>query len=282
MAICAALLGFAADAAADGSAACGRLFDEGKALIRAVDEAENEQVREQRQERLGAAQLNAVAAYLGQCAGRKGALDKAAPEWRQLARLAALGCAERQADLGWLDLDQDGSDELVLHGPSNGCDHPVIYQEGWIGVFFRDAGKGAWTGQPIWPMRRKPEPPSHSEQLFAQYKPDVRMLGLVDSQSARYMALESQFEGADHTARQLAVIRWLGHRPQEVLAVSLSDWCEQPVTWNVQANGTVVIPAAEASSRCPARAEQVFPLFARDGSQSPGAAVDDAGLGAPK
>jgi hypothetical protein len=272
VAVCAVLLGFAAGVAADGGVACERLFDESKSLIRAGDEAENDQAREQHRERLMAAQLKAVAAYLGQCTDRKEAFEKTAPEMQELARLAALGCKERQAELEWLDVDQDGSAELVLHGPGNSCDYPSIYQGGWSGVFFREAPGGAWTGQVIWPVKRRPESPSHSEELFAQYKPSIRMLGLVDSEAARYMALESRFQGADHTAKQLAVIRWLGRRPQEVLAVSLSDWCGQPASWNFQANGTVTIPAAEATPRCEARTEQVFALYPSSGAQSPGAA----------
>jgi hypothetical protein len=272
VAVCAVLLGFAAGVAADGDVACERLFDESKSLIRAGDEAENDQAREQHRERLMAAQLKAVAAYLGQCTDRKEAFEKTAPEMQELARLAALGCKERQAELEWLDVDQDGSAELVLHGPGNSCDYPSIYQGGWSGVFFREAPGGAWTGQVIWPVKRRPESPSHSEELFAQYKPSIRMLGLVDSEAARYMALESRFQGADHTAKQLAVIRWLGRRPQEVLAVSLSDWCGQPASWNFQANGTVTIPAAEATPRCEARTEQVFALYPSSGAQSPGAA----------
>jgi hypothetical protein len=264
----AGLLCYAVGVVADGSGHCEQLFDESRSLIQAEDEAESEQARMQVGDRLVAVQLKAVTAYLNQCMDRKRISDGKSPELQTLVRLASLNCTKRQAEMEWLDVDQDGSSELVLHGLANSCDHVSIYEEGWSGVFFRDSMGGAWTGQAIWPGKREPEPPSSSVALFDQYKPSVRILGLVDSEGARYMAVESEFSGGDHTAKQLSVIRWLRRQPQEVLALRLSDWYAQPVTWSFRTNGSLLIPAAESTSRCKARAEQVFPLFPKIAAES--------------
>jgi hypothetical protein len=147
----AGLLCYAVGVVADGSGHCEQLFDESRSLIQAEDEAESEQARMQVGDRLVAVQLKAVTAYLNQCTDRQRIPDGKSPELQTLVRLASLNCTKRQAEMEWLDVDQDGSSELVLHGLANSCDHVSIYEEGWSGVFFRDSMGGPGPAKPSGP-----------------------------------------------------------------------------------------------------------------------------------
>jgi len=93
-----------------------------------------------------------------------------------------------------------------------------------------------------------------------QYHPRIYMLHFKDKKKRTFMAIESQFLGGDNMANLLSIIRFEEQGPKAILNLHLSDWCGQPNNWTITKKGTVIVPAAKATSRCDGRRRKVYDL----------------------
>jgi hypothetical protein len=154
--------------------------------------------------------------------------------------------------------------ELLLHTKLLACeDFSGHYDTGFTALFFLDRKTGLWKGYPIWPAQliaRNVSKMSVYDFGISQFHPRIYMLTFKDKKRRTFMAIESQFVGADNEANLLSIIRLENQELKTILNLNLSDWCGQPNNWTITKKGTVIVPAAKTTSRCDERKREVYDL----------------------
>jgi hypothetical protein len=160
-----------------------------------------------------------------------------------------------------LDIDQDGSEEIILHTQVAYFDGEQILfgLRGGVSVAYFATDEG-WQGQVIWPIPHYVAQDdttltfapffeddfaqqanwSAAEALIYDPGPQVQMLDLADPE-ATYMALTHVLRTPVNDIRELTVLRWQDRQPTVALRISLNDWCAT-ASWEIRADGSIFIP----------------------------------------
>ncbi len=206
--------------------------------------------------------------FLNNCTNSELLLSEQPERLAELRRLGqfvppSVTCAARYTPTTLLmDLDQDGSDELVLHTQAVRCDHsPFNNLQGAGGlsaVFDLNTQTDEWHGTLIWPCSNDSCP--WRSAWVQSPQPEVTPLDIRDSQGRAFMLVAGRYYGADHTGAILTIWRWEHSAHEIALEVRLSDWCGTPNQWEISDDGYLLIPGAEETSRCEARDPVVYVL----------------------
>jgi hypothetical protein len=138
------------------------------------------------------------------------------------------------AKIEFLDWNDDGTDELILH---TRIVYPISF------VFYQDNQTKEWSGTMIWP-------PMSTGSSFNH--PSVYLLDFRDAQGRSFVAVEGEFTGGDNGRNILTIWRWRNDTPEMILKIALTDWYGQPNKWEIKGN-QIFIPAAKATERNEAR-----------------------------
>ena len=167
-----------------------------------------------------------------------------------------------------IDVNQDGSDEIILHTQIAYC-APTSRVEG-LGsggislIFFQDQQSGEWTGQVIWPIQYFVDRSADDLGIAFWYHPEprIQMLNMRDSQGRTFMAVFQLFSGSGlDTANELTVLRWEEEAYDIVLQDRLLASCQQPTEWEFREDGAILIPFAEkVNDRCEQRDAKLYVL----------------------
>jgi hypothetical protein len=179
-------------------------------------------------------------------------------ELRQLAQVVppSFDCAVRYAPTTQLiDLDSNGTDELVLHTQAIRCDHNALfglYGAGGLSIVFRFSEQTeSWRGTIIWPCTKDSCPWSGAWVQSPQ--PEVEQLAIQNAQGQAFMLVAGGYYGADHIGNILTIWRWEGDALKMAFELELSNWCGTPNEWRITERGTILIPGTEATDRCDGR-----------------------------
>lgn len=188
-------------------------------------------------------------------------------ELKRLAQVvpASFDCADRYLPtMQSVDLDGDAVNELVLHTQAIRCDHYALlglHGAGGMSIIFRfDEQISEWRGNLVWPCWTSTDDCPLTDSWVQSPQPEVVPLSVRDSLGRRYILVAGGYYGADHTGNLLVIWRWENNILKMVQEIRLSDWCETPNTWEITEEGGILIPAAEATYRCEARAATMYVL----------------------
>jgi hypothetical protein len=175
---------------------------------------------------------------------------------------ASPNCGIRYAPTTQLvDVDQNGSDELVLHTQAIRCDLTSFHGAGGVSIVFRkDDQTAAWKGTLIWPCFEKC---ASSGPWTQSPQPLVQVLPQHDSKSRSFMLVVGDYLGGDHSGKYINVWRWEHDgTPEIVLQIRLDDWCgaSNSKEWQLTQEGGILIPEAPATSRCGKRDAVMYKL----------------------
>lgn len=186
-------------------------------------------------------------------------------ELSQLAQVvpSSFSCAIRYTPTYQLvDLNNDKTDELILHLQAIRCDINASF--GFFGggglsiVFHQDEQTQNWKGTLIWPCSKGNCPWTGAWTQSPQ--PLVQALDISDSQDQSFMLVAGGYVGADHTGIDLTIWHWDGSGPEIVSEIHLSDWCGTPNEWEITKEGFILISGNEATNRCQAREAILYVL----------------------
>jgi hypothetical protein len=185
-------------------------------------------------------------------------------ELAQLAQVIPMSstCAIRYTPTTTLaDLDQNGTDELILHTQAIRCDLRSFRGSGGVSVVFRKDDLAAdWKGTLIWPCF---EGCASSGPWTQSPQPLVQVLPVHDSENRSFMLVVGDYLGGDNSGRYLNVWRWEHDgTPEMVLQVRLDDWCgaSNSKAWQLTSEGSILIPEAPATFRCEKRDAVMYVL----------------------
>lgn len=175
----------------------------------------------------------------------------------------SFSCAVRYTPTYQLvDLNNDKTDELILHLQAIRCDINALL--GFFGggglsiVFHQDKQTQNWKGNLIWPCSKDNCPWTGAWDQSPQ--PLVQTLDIRDSQNQSFMLVAGGYIGGDHTGIYLTIWRWRNSDPEIVSEIHLTDWCGTPNEWEITKEGFILIPSTEATSRCQAREAVLYVL----------------------
>jgi hypothetical protein len=184
-------------------------------------------------------------------------------ELRQLAQVVppSFNCAARYTPTTQLvDLNNDGTDELVLHTQAIRCDIYSLFDllggGGLSIVYALNKQTENWSGTLIWPCTKDDCPWTRAWTQSPQ--PLISPLK-IEGQNQAFILVSGDYVGGDHTGRYLIVWHWK-NKPEIALEIRLDDWCSYPEwdKWEITQEGHILIPAAEATYRCQAREAEMY------------------------
>ncbi|HNT78816.1 MAG TPA: hypothetical protein PKH77_27745 [Anaerolineae bacterium] len=175
----------------------------------------------------------------------------------------SFNCATRYTPTYQLvDLNNDKIDELILHLQAIRCDINALF--GFLGgggvsiVFHRDGPAQIWQGDLIWPCSKDNCPWTGAWTQSPQ--PLVQVLNIRNSQDQSFMLVAGGYLGGDHTGIVLTIWCWRNNGPEIVSEIHQNDWCGTPNKWEITDEGSILIPAAEATDRCQAKEAILYVL----------------------
>lgn len=251
--------------ASDSKCKCEKCFEESRNYIFKAEEEENDESQKQYYLKAITSFVSASEYYLNNCMDSHKLPSGQTDALHQLLKYISNNCPYNQSTIQFLDIDNNATKEIIIHSVLL-CNERGIHNAGFSSLFHIDSRTKKWKGSNLWPVEllkyKQLSKLKYSgvEYLTApQFYPKIFMLDFKDLKGRTFMAVESLFEGGNYADHNLSIIRWDGLLPEEVLKMSMRDWCEQPY-WTLEKDGYVIIPAAKATGRCKERQKVVFSL----------------------
>ena len=161
----------------------------------------------------------------------------------------------------FIDLNGDGTDELILHTQVPYFSHATVYQiRGGLSIAFFDSEDG-WQGQVIAPITEFVTDEGGDHVSFAMvddtslivnephealvYLPEARVeVFPVEDEDGPLTAVALRLPTGTGEAQELNMLIWDGRIPSVELRIEINDWCYpgQPLNWEIEADGSVFVP----------------------------------------
>lgn len=242
---------------------CDSVYDKTKQLIAKHGENMSQEEKINHLVAVVGSMVNGTEQYLNTCTDHNQSIVSQDQKLSRLSELALLSCKSRRASTQVIDVHGNNTPSLILHTVLSPCeDRQSIYDSGFSALFIFNSENKTWQGYPLWPIELLEGEVLQNWMLYyPQYRPKVYMLPFMDKTNRRFMAIESNFQGADHLSNMLSIIRWQDDKYKKVVELELSDWCGQPNQWEISNSGRkVIVPEASATDRCEKREQVVYPL----------------------
>jgi hypothetical protein len=159
-----------------------------------------------------------------------------------------------------IDLNGDGTDELILHTQVPFFSEDTVYQiRGGLSIAFFFSMDG-WQGQVIAPIsyfvtETWQEVPTYTmtetHPLYAQTAPEALVyfsapnVQVLDVEDTRLTFVTLYSATATGEAKELAVLIWEDRAPSVELRVAFDDWCYpgSSLDWQIGEDGSVFVPS---------------------------------------
>lgn len=164
----------------------------------------------------------------------------------------------------WLDLNGDGTDELILHTQVPYFSEKTVYMiRGGLSIAFFHTETDGWQGQVIAPVTafvtdeeggdhvsyaqtadNTLDAPTAAEALRIIPAPDVQVITVAGSDQP-LTAITSHFVTGTGEAKELDILSWDGRIPAVELRIAFDEWCYPgaALDWEIREDGSVFVPS---------------------------------------
>ena len=192
-----------------------------------------------------------------------------------------------------LDIDKDGSDELILHTQLAYFSEETLYGVlGGLSIAYV-RGPDGWQGHVIWPVPHYVDRQPGSYPAFAGPQlpmwfegqdyfeaqageqagkmwhyypvPDVQVIDAPDSPNGPYLAVSGALYGPPSDVSEMTILRWSEQEPEVAMRLAWLGWCGAP-PWEIGEDGRIYLLATPdfPEHGCSAVQGRVFTLGESD------------------